>query len=102
MKVFIQKVKRKDRVKFGHGNQIFTIEDYNGYKGNEIEWLKNCLERFFESYDKSISQHHPVPDPKEEQKPDHTHPDKPERGEEQKTIDEILSEVSGVITPPEK
>jgi len=54
MKVFIQRIAGRDRVRFRHGNQIFTIEDYNGYHGKEIEWLENCLKRFFENYDESI------------------------------------------------
>jgi hypothetical protein len=71
--------------------QIAETAEYHGCNENEKP-------NFEEWYRLS----HPVPDPKDEQKPDHPHPDKPERGEEQKTIDEILSEVSGVITPPEK
>lgn len=54
MKVFIQKIKGRDRVRIKHGDQIFTIDDYNGYKGDEIEWLKNCVERFFTVYDASV------------------------------------------------
>ena len=56
MNVFIQKIKGRERVRIKHGNQIFTIDDYNGYHGDEIEWLKNCVERFFSAYDESVKQ----------------------------------------------
>lgn len=55
MKTWIQKIKGKNVVRFKHGNQIFTIQDYNGYSSyKDAEWMQNCLDRMFESYDKSV------------------------------------------------
>jgi hypothetical protein len=55
MTTFIVKVDGKKVVKFKHRNQIFTIQAYNGYSsGKDAEWMKDCLDRFFEKYEEDL------------------------------------------------